>query len=679
MNTETNTFAANIELPIKAYQPDLLFPRISIQDMENFITSKDENGYSVSIFSDSTWIFDAYDPRKRKCNIVFDYAIGSSTQALNIIREIKFIFICYLWLRPGKPLQVKSAIKQNSCLAAIARYSVKKNRTVFDILSSERHVTGIIAGIQPSFSRQMLSFLKVLNIIDKNILGFQSVNPSKIKFLSDSVKLYRDSIKQTPPVPFRIYSKLITILSDRIDLIEKNITPYLQVLSIHQDDTLNGITRNAQKNKLNGQGIKAMTDKNRYKHAQLNNIESVYLGDYKTLNDLIIIEKLELFIERAGISLTPHGLASSLYEIQYLCKMIIQSFTGMRSIECNFLPYECLSSHKTMEGTFPTIQGLTTKFGEKNAIWVTNQLGIKAVNVAQKVAIFVCNSTPEKNLAAKDEYLFISPSYSKVGAHFQPKPTKGLYQPTAFSTIMKSRCQYLSIEIEIDDIRDLERIDPFRDWLSEYSVGDKWPLTNHQLRRSLSLYASRSGLVKLPSLRRQLQHITNYMTLYYAKGSEFADDILEAQPDHFIKEYRETQPISQSIAYLSEILLSDEKLFGSFGSTIKKNNIVTVIHETKINTLKMVQCGQIAYKETFLGGCTSIERCDKKPLRSVIECIGCKSAIIKLSKLESVIASNTELLNSLDSLSTQFIAEKEDLDILVKYRESILSKDNNNV
>jgi hypothetical protein len=679
MNTETSTFPANIKLPIQAQQPDVLFPGISINDMKNFIVSKDDNGHTVSVFSDNTWIFDTYDPRKRNCNMVFNYAIGNSTQALGIIRELKFIFICYLWLRPGKPLQVKSAVKQNSCLTSIARYSAKVNRTVFDILSSERHVTAMTSEIHPSLSRQFLSFLKVINIIDKNTLGFQAVNPSKIQSLSDTVQSYRDSIKQTPPVPARIYSKLINILNDRINLIDKYITSYLKVLYINQDDTLHGLTRNAQKSKLNGQGIKAMTDRNRYNHAQLKNIKSVYLGDYQTLTDLISNEKLEPFIEEVGIRLNPHGLASSLYEIQYLCKVIIQSFTGMRSTECNFLPYECLSSHETMEGNFPIIKGLTTKFGEKNASWVTNQLGIKAVNIAQKIATFVCNSTPEKTLVPKDEYLFISPTYSRIGAHFLPKPPKDIYLPTAFSTLIKSRCEYLSIEIQINDINDLEKIDPFRDWLSEYSVGDKWPLTNHQLRRSLSLYASRSGLVKLPSLMRQLQQITNYMALYYAKGSQFADDILEVLPDHFIKEYRETQPISQSIAYLSEILLSDETLFGNFGSTIEKGNIVTVTNEKKVNTLKMVKRGQIAYKETFLGGCTSIDRCDKKPLRSVIECIGCKSAIIKLSKLESIIASNKALLNSLDSLSTQFIAEKEDLDILIKYRESILLKDSHNV
>ncbi len=70
--------------------------------------------------------------------------------------------------------------------------------------------------------------------------------------------------------------------------------------------------------------------------------------------------------------------------------------------------------------------------------------------------------------------------------------------------------------IEEEDIKELEDIDPFRAWHTEpeFAIGKRWPLTTHQLRRSLAVYANASGLVRLSSLRRQLQHITREMSLY---------------------------------------------------------------------------------------------------------------------------------------------------------------------
>jgi len=664
-------FIPNIYFPDNAHQPDSLYVGVSPDFLDDFIVSKNDAGEAVSVFSDDTWKFDAYDPRKRKSRMVFDYGIEKSAQSLKIVRETKFIFLCYLWLRPGQPLKVKSAIQLNGLLAPIAKYSAKRNVTVFDVLSSEYHLAAMVSELSPSSTRVMFSFMSVINKIDTNILGFKAVRPSRIKNLSNAVNIYRDSIQQTPPIPFRIYSELISILSNKIDMADQYIDSYLSVLTIHEDETLHGMTPYAQKTKLRGQNIKAFTDTNRYNSAQSRNVPSVFISDFDTLEDLIEKEDLKPFADAFRIRLTPHGIASCLYEIQFLCKITIQLFTGMRGAECKYLPYECLSKYQTFDGGFPIIQGLTTKFGEKRASWVTNKLGEKTVKVAQRIADWVCNSPRVSALNAREEYLFLSPAYTGIGTKFLSRPENGIYQPTGSATNIKSRCSYLHIEIEKGDIKDLESIDPFRDWSSEFKTGYIWPLASHQFRRTLALYASRSGLVKLPSLRRQLQHITNYMTLYYSKGSEFAEDILKVQPDHYINEYRAAQPIAQSMAYLSEILLSDERLFGSFGSLIKTDKEVPGTKYSRKETALKVRRGEIAYKETFLGGCTSTEQCNKKPLRSVIECIGCKSAIIRPSKLESIINSNRALLGSLDKSSTQYIAEKEDLDILIKCHKSI--------
>ena len=91
-----------------------------------------------------------------------------------------------------------------------------------------------------------------------------------------------------------------------------------------------------------------------------------------------------------------------------------------------------------------------------------------------------------------------------------------------------------------------EQIDPHRAWRSEprFQLGVPWTLTSHQLRRSLALYAQRSGLVSLPSLRRQLQHITEEMSRYYARGSAFANNIIGDNKHHFGHDWQDAQPVS---------------------------------------------------------------------------------------------------------------------------------------
>src|SRR5258706_10613078 len=122
--------------------------------------------------------------------------------------------------------------------------------------------------------------------------------------------------------------------------------------------------------------------------------------------------------------------------------------------------------------------------------------------------------------------------------------------------------------IEEADLRELEQIDPHRAWRSEerFKPGIPWTFTSHQLRRSLALYAQRSGLVSLPSLRRQLQHVTEEMSRYYARGSTGAKDLIGDNKHHFGCDWQDAQPVSAAMSYLQNVLLTDEVLFGAHGN-----------------------------------------------------------------------------------------------------------------
>jgi hypothetical protein len=73
-----------------------------------------------------------------------------------------------------------------------------------------------------------------------------------------------------------------------------------------------------------------------------------------------------------------------------------------------------------------------------------------------------------------------------------------------------------------EDYKELIETDEEKDWASidKFQIGQPWPLTTHQWRRSIAFYAANSGLVSMPSLRRQFKHLSLAMSRYYAKGFE---------------------------------------------------------------------------------------------------------------------------------------------------------------
>lgn len=92
-------------------------------------------------------------------------------------------------------------------------------------------------------------------------------------------------------------------------------------------------------------------------------------------------------------------------------------------------------------------------------------------------------------------------------------------------------------------------------------------------------------------------------------------------------------------------------------------------------TLQRFKKGEIAYKETLLGGCTSTEPCKQTALKWInTECLenGCRNLVCKLSKLERVIAAQEKLVISLNKDSVEYRTEKSDLDVLISARDRSL-------
>jgi len=389
---------------------------------------------------------------------------------------------------------------------------------------------------------------------------------------------------------------------------------------------------------------------------------------------------------------TKPSFSSQLRNMQYVAKNIIHLYTGMRDQEVNRLLYNCLSDEKisgdikSNEGVtlddarVVTIISTTTKFTgyRKEESWIAFGDVARAVRFLQMMS---------KSLAILGNHelqsspLFFNPSIIS-------KPCDGAYTTVFYKT--RTFPVNANVIIQPSDLDELKLSDPGRNFDAEdrFAVGELWPLTTHQYRRSLAFYASNSGFVSLPSLKNQFKHVTRQMTQYYCNGFENMRSIFGSYnkttgeyglpSSHIAYEFQLSTSIDMAHQIIADVLGSEEQLFGATGSYIEKQklkgNSKVNIEEFRKDTEKRVIKGELAYRETLLGGCTKIGECDEHMLGDYTSCLNCPGSIIKPDKLNSMLEqSENELANYEVGTGEHFIVQAE-VDKLRNFQERKIKK-----
>jgi hypothetical protein len=172
------------------------------------------------------------------------------------------------------------------------------------------------------------------------------------------------------------------------------------------------------------------------------------------------------------------------------------------------------------------------------------------------------------------------------------------------------------------DIDELNAMELERSWLREgIEVGKPWPLTFHQYRRSLSVYAHRSVMVSLPALKGQLQQITDEMRACYSDGFCRAVNLV-FDKEHFSLDWNAAKSESSFLAYSLALLFSDEDRTSEIGGRGAVRMQVTVSGRSKEETLKLFRDGKLACRETVLGGRIAVEGCNYTPLEPILRLFG---------------------------------------------------------
>ncbi|MGQ7936926.1 hypothetical protein [Paraburkholderia sp. D1E] len=441
----------------------------------------------------------------------------------------------------------------------------------------------------------------------------------------------RDTEKQTPVIPSRIYSGILSALAAELDIVESILDDLIAF------------------------------------------IKTVHTGAGQIAPEAS--ERLKVYARHCGLwedLTTPTQLAGAISNVYAVCGANIHAYTGMRRSEVEFLPFNSLSVFRHGGKDHHCVVGFTTKFNKgkrKRAQWITNATGARAVRCAMRLAreLHSINGNAD-SLDENGLELLLFPRHG-FGSYGEYSALQSQAAPNQKNKLFER----ISPLIQAADIEELAKIDVDRNWDGEedFRVGQRWPLTTHQFRRSLAIYAHRSGLVTLPTLKAQLQHLTQEMSMYYSKGSIFAKSILSSK-SHFGNEWNAGKSLSEYLGYALNVLMSDERLFGGAAawanSTAVKFSPVSVY--SRGHAIKMFEKGEIAYRETVLGGCTSTESCDSPPINPIpLECLekNCRNLVASPRKIKKVLESQeiiVERLREQSPLSVEHRIETKGLEIL---------------
>ncbi|KJK12710.1 integrase [Burkholderiaceae bacterium 16] len=605
---------------------------------DDTVATRDKAANAVSLFSDAAWDIRAYTIGPRTHIYFRGHLPDGASRALSEATTRQWKQVMYFLMHEATDMVPASSTLNSgsACLKGFAFFAAERELTLYEGLSSVAMVLDYVA--QPGMERKAQRLHSVLVKLRRLGVGTTGLRVPLAQLHKPLLERFaqRAGNSQHPVVPTRIYQHFLLACEHDLGVAEGIV----DVLSDY--------------------------------------LARLYAGESPS-----VPSELVRVAAHFGCKAVPYVASSLVASIRALCQLVILSFTGMRATEAESLPYDCLSETRLDGVTHYTIEGITTKLSggrPRRARWVTSPLAARAVGLAQRLSGEAHRAHGAQGYAESTDGSHLL--FCRMGLHM------GYVANRAASTVhndIEAFRERVFPTITVEDIAELKRVDVHRAWEDEpkYAVGRQWPFTRHQLRRTLALYAHRSGLVTLPTLKRQLQHITQEMSMYYARGSAFAKGFVDTDRTHFAKEWAGAQGLSEYLAYAEQVLFSDERLFGGHAAWTQSRAVQAspVSVYSREQTMRMFVKGELAYRETVLGGCASVEQCKSTPLDWMrLDCLesDCRNLVVVPSKLRRVINAQqvtVAKLRAVDETSVEYRIEAQALQRLLDAQEKLIKSE----
>ena len=651
----------------------------------NFVLCRNAEGEPTAIYGEDVWDFNPYRlSAKRLTFISFKDDLNCDDQEFIslIYEQIKWILFTIIYQpRSGKTGRTSAATlgQYFFTLRKIGRFCVEQlNKTlaagitVNDVLMNTAYMNAFLSrnSVTSCDKKVSSAILEVLAKAGFKKLGF---TPCSKK----SLNIERAQDKQHPVIPSRIYIEMMLFFDDYIEKLHP-FRESLKNLIVAMDDR--------------DYGASIATQNSRHPRLQ-------FLRP--TMIEAMAEHGLINFVTKSRtVDFTRASLVVWLKEIQYVCKMSIHLYTGMRDQEAGRLLYDCTTEYAVNEPILDSndkvidparmidLISTTTKFSgyKKEESWIAPECALKAIELAQAIAEGVSKLY---KIELNETTLFVNPAIIRsvkskpVYSYSVNTGEKGVFSKLAKSTDSKFR-------ITEDDLVELNQTDPARDFGCEscFSVGNLWPIVSHQFRRSLAFYASNSGFVSLDTVTSQFKHVARLMAKYYGRGNEnllpiFVNNVgnkYTQAKSHIAHEFQLASPINVIEQLFFDVFENNAQIFGGTGSYMEKmktriDNGEIAIFESKEKTIKMARDGHISYRKTALGGCTSVVVCKCYLMGEITDCLTSSCSIIEPAKVNSLIAHLKVQLKKYEPSSCEFELAQMELEKLESYKRRRMTQE----
>lgn len=618
--------------------------------------SFNKDGSLLSCFEDNEWDLSPYSFRSTVVNkINFDKIIldlHNENFKKKLLYEAKLIIYGLMFCNTNsRSLSVSSIMESYYIIRVILDISYK-SQILPSCFHKEDKITFLFLDYYRNKSKIALrSFIKIMKRL-ANLSSFFtnhnfSLTPNQFLEIENfKKKLTNNEIKQNLVIPTRIYSILITkqeeILNDYNNYRSEIIESFKIFLNF--DSKLKVV--------------------NNYKEFNKNFQEYVIdsgLSELFNKYNIFSISKLRLFF----------------FALQELSIMSILLFSGMRVSECFLLPFNTFKKIVINKDEVCILNGYTsklTKIGPMKTTWITSFFTENAIKVAQDLTN-IYSFFYKVNIKDYDSFpLFYSPKcISKTSIY---------NHPVRYKLSLKTAIKFFGFDLKIceTDLEEMRKTELLADLHDrKVQLNKPFPLTSHQFRRSLTVYASRSGLVQTPALKGQLKHITQDMTYYYGNNSNLVPNYIFDKS--LIACINEEKIIESILTFKEDIIDTITPLFGAEGTRLQiakdKENIPLFLTDLKACE-QSIRNGSLSYRRTPLGGCSRRENCDKAAFLSITACISCRDAIFSSRSIRALKKTKQNFIAQFNSLDEENIYKKQLL-LEINEIEKLLSTYNNRV
>jgi len=632
-------------LPSELSAPDTL--NLDVLDINNingdFVISRDTNGNVLSRYKDMVWNFEPYtsDPSQHP---MFYFEKNIQKKEIQSVKKLMLLLIIYGNGREGSQYSV-GTLKHyfTSIFKPLSEFVIRHNLDIQKCLEDRKNLLKYID--EECYNRQRVSHLVSL----LSFLHYRNNNQTKINYQYDEEviqKLHKlrsvfvRGLHQTEIIPLRILSESLSQRWEQIKEVEKNIHGIKNFLKLFLENHLFASSKHK------------------------NNKTLSFRAEAKKYNLLKIFAKYNIKNRRDFLEFIIH--------IQGTCSHLIHAYTGMRRGEVLNLTNNCTQEVSNESGVCYLISTTSKlKARSETAKWVTSKETKRII-----MLLNVLNESAEHYRTKNFDEL---PLFILFSALLKTDIPKRIIPKRKFLENEQLPLDKTKITITVEDKEQVEYID-ITNSMKKINIGEVWNFKSHQYRRSLAIYSIQSGIVSLGALQKQLKHIFREMTLYYANGASLARKIFDVPKEHIAKDFDKLKPEIDALVYIRDVLFSDEKLYGTHGKLIEKNKDNThkdldiFLADNREKITKKFQQGEIAYKETAIGACVSIEACDSSLTRSFSACIECDSSILKKTNLENTIRQQKAFLDCLNKDSIEYRTELDELKSLENIQKKLIKE-----